>query len=96
MGRQITLEQAGVVLGACQAEATAVGQPMNIAVVDDGGNLVVLASNSPLDIPAWKKAMDARDIGWDVIDGDTLRTWTAGAPVLTDDYAPVDQLLTAY
>ena len=40
--------------------------------------------------------MDARDIGWDVIDGDTLRTWTAGAPVLTDDYAPVDQLLTAY
>jgi uncharacterized protein GlcG (DUF336 family) len=44
MGRQITLAQAESVLTACQAEAEAVGQPMNIAVVDDGGNLVAFAS----------------------------------------------------
>ena len=44
MGRQITLEQAEAVIDACKAEARAVGQPMNIAVVDDGGNLVAFAS----------------------------------------------------
>lgn len=44
MGRQLTLTQAEAVLGACQAEAATVGQPMNIAVVDEGGNLVAFAS----------------------------------------------------
>jgi uncharacterized protein GlcG (DUF336 family) len=44
MSRQITLEQAETIIGACKAEAAAVGQPMNIAVVDDGGNLVAFAS----------------------------------------------------
>jgi uncharacterized protein GlcG (DUF336 family) len=44
MARQITLAQADTVLAACQAEAETVGQPMNIAVVDDGGNLVAFAS----------------------------------------------------
>ncbi|WP_448616055.1 GlcG/HbpS family heme-binding protein [Modestobacter sp. URMC 112] len=44
MGRQITLEQADAVIEACKAEATTIGQPMNIAVVDDGGNLVAFAS----------------------------------------------------
>jgi uncharacterized protein GlcG (DUF336 family) len=44
MGRQITLEQAERIIDGCKAEATAIGQPMNIAVVDDGGNLVAFAS----------------------------------------------------
>ncbi len=44
MARQITLEQAEKVLDACKAEARSVGQPMNIAVVDDGGNLVAFAA----------------------------------------------------
>ena len=44
MARQITLEQAQAVISACRAEADAVGQPMNIAVVDDGANLVAFAS----------------------------------------------------
>jgi uncharacterized protein GlcG (DUF336 family) len=44
MGRQITLAQAEAVVEACKAEALAVGQPMNIAVVDDGGNLVAFAA----------------------------------------------------
>jgi hypothetical protein len=31
-----------------------------------------------------------------VITGAELTEWTADAPVLTDNYAPVDQLLTPY
>ena len=44
MARQITLDQADAIVAACRAEADAVGQPMNIAVVDDGGNLVAFAA----------------------------------------------------
>jgi uncharacterized protein GlcG (DUF336 family) len=44
MSRQITLQQAETIINACKAEATSIGQPMNIAVVDDGGNLVAFAS----------------------------------------------------
>jgi uncharacterized protein GlcG (DUF336 family) len=44
MARQISLEQAEQILDACKAEAQSVGQPMNIAVVDDGGNLVAFAA----------------------------------------------------
>jgi uncharacterized protein GlcG (DUF336 family) len=44
MARQITLAQAETIIEACQAEARAIGQPMNIAVVDDGGNLVAFAA----------------------------------------------------
>ena len=40
MARNITLAQAQTIVEACKAEATHIGQPMNIAVVDDGGNLV--------------------------------------------------------
>ena len=44
MSRNITLEQASNIIEACKAEARAVGQPMNIAVVDDGGNLVAFVA----------------------------------------------------
>lgn len=44
MARHITLAQATAVVDACQAEARTVGQPMNIAVVDDGGNLVAFVA----------------------------------------------------
>jgi uncharacterized protein GlcG (DUF336 family) len=44
MSRNITLEQAENIIRACKAEARAVGQPMNIAVVDDGGNLVAFVA----------------------------------------------------
>ncbi|WP_448638842.1 GlcG/HbpS family heme-binding protein [Geodermatophilus sp. URMC 63] len=44
MARTITLAQAEAIIEACEAEATSVGQPMNIAVVDDGGNLVAFAA----------------------------------------------------
>jgi uncharacterized protein GlcG (DUF336 family) len=44
MARLITLDQADAIVAACKQEAAAVGQPMNIAVVDDGGNLVAFAA----------------------------------------------------
>jgi len=63
---------------------------------EDGGNLVVVASASPVDIPAATERMDERGTGWDHLTGAALRAWVGDAPVLTDDYAPVDQLLTPY
>ncbi len=44
MARRITLEQAHTIVDACKAEALDIGQPMNIAVVDDGGNLVAFVA----------------------------------------------------
>lgn len=36
----ITLEEARTIIAAAEQSATKIGQPMNIAVVDSGGNLV--------------------------------------------------------
>lgn len=58
-----------------------------------GGNLVVVASGRPVDVPAIQEALDARDVGWKIATGDDLVSWTGDARVLTDDHAPVDQLL---
>lgn len=70
--------------------------PGALAGDGSGGNLVVLASDAPLDTSAWAAQMTSRDVGWSVIAGDDLRAWVGDAPVLTDDFAPVDQLLTPY
>jgi hypothetical protein len=59
-----------------------------------GGNVVVVASDSPLDLDAAIEANRARG-GADVaLARDELARFTGDAPVLTDDEAPVDQLLT--
>ena len=44
MPRNITLAQAEAIVEACKTEAHNIGQPMNIAVVDDGGNLVAFVA----------------------------------------------------
>jgi uncharacterized protein GlcG (DUF336 family) len=44
MPRNITLAQAEAIIEACKTEAANIGQPMNIAVVDDGGNLVAFVA----------------------------------------------------
>ena len=61
-----------------------------------GGNLVVIASQAPLDVTGLAARLAVREPGWTVISGPELAAWAAGAPLLTDDYAPVDQLLTPY
>ncbi|WP_425574638.1 heme-binding protein, partial [Streptomyces rhizosphaericus] len=40
MPASLTLEEAEAVLAAAKAKAEEIGQPMNIAVCDDGGHLV--------------------------------------------------------
>ncbi len=61
-----------------------------------GGNLVAVASDAPLDTAALEKRVADLGIGWDVISGEDLESWVGDAEVLTDDFAPVDQLLTPY
>ncbi|MFJ8187535.1 fused MFS/spermidine synthase [Streptomyces sp. NPDC096105] len=76
------------------------GEPVDIGLARTGtpagGNLVAVASDRPVDLAAVQQALDARRTGWKTATGDTLTAWTADAPVLTDDYAPVDQLLQPY
>ena len=64
--------------------------------VGAGGNLVAIASDSPLDVAALRAGMAGRDLRWGVIEGTALDAWIGDAMVLTDDHAPVDQLLTPY
>ena len=58
--------------------------------------VVLIASDRPIDVVAVQAASDRRVLTWSVITGAELRSWIGDAPVLTDDYAPVDQLLTPY
>ncbi|MFI6014541.1 fused MFS/spermidine synthase [Streptomyces sp. NPDC051243] len=84
-------------LGETFAHVALVGEPTDIGLdrtgTPEGGNLVVLASNRPVDVRAIQNALDARRTGWKIATGDDLTFWTGDARLLTDDYAPVDQLL---
>ncbi|WP_033320799.1 fused MFS/spermidine synthase [Streptomyces yerevanensis] len=77
-----------------------VGEPADIGLDPTatplGGNLVVLASDRPVDLRATQEALDSRQTGWKIATGDDLTSWIGDAQLLTDDYAPVDQLLTPY
>nr|WP_204331542.1 fused MFS/spermidine synthase [Geodermatophilus sabuli] len=63
---------------------------------EDGGNVVAVASRSPLPTEAIADALRAQDLGWEVAEGQRLTRFVGDARVLTDDAAPVDQLLTPY
>lgn len=77
-----------------------VGKPIDIgldpAAAPEGGNLVVIASDRPVDLAATQEALDTRTTGWKISTGDDLTKWIGDAQLLTDDYAPVDQLLQPY
>ena len=73
-----------------------VGEPADLARTGDGGNLVAVASDEPIDLAALAARLDERGTGWSVLGGDDLTGWVDGAEVLTDELAPVDQLLTPY
>lgn len=59
-----------------------------------GGNFVVLASAVPLPLPALRARLAQRGTVDGVDDGAAARAFAGGAQVLTDDHAPVDQLIT--
>jgi spermidine synthase len=62
----------------------------------DGGNVVAVASRSPLPTEEISAGLTARDLVWQVAQGADLDRFVGDAPLLTDDFAPVDQLLTPY
>ncbi len=60
-----------------------------------GGNVVLVASDAPLDTAALTAEVRRRGTGQQVIaDRATLDRLTEGVQPLTDDYAPVDQMLS--
>jgi SAM-dependent methyltransferase len=59
-----------------------------------GGNAVLAASDTPPDLAALRAAAAARGEPGSVLDEAATRAFGRGAPVLTDDRAPVDQLQT--
>ena len=74
----ITLADARRVIAAAEAQATKDGQPMNIAVVDAGGNLVAHVRMDG----AWMGSVDIS----------INKAWTARAfDIATEDLAPLAQ-----
>ncbi|PRY51749.1 hypothetical protein LY71_101119 [Geodermatophilus tzadiensis] len=63
---------------------------------EDGGNLVAVASHRSLDEAAVAGALRAQDSTWQVASAGEVAAFAGDAQVLTDDSAPVDQLLTPY
>ena len=65
------------------------------ALAGPGGNLVLLASDEPIDRAAVETAMERQESPMELVAADELLTFVGDAPqVLRDDWAPVDQLLT--
>ncbi len=59
-----------------------------------GGNLVLVASDEPIEAAPLQARLDEREVPWVVTQGEALERWIGDGMVLTDDHAPVDQLLT--
>ncbi|MGW2202714.1 fused MFS/spermidine synthase [Streptomyces sp. NPDC001774] len=87
-------------LGAVFEHVALLGEPADIGLdptaTSKGGNFVVLASDRPVDLRATQEALDAPGTGWKIATGADLTSWIGDARRLTDDYAPVDQLLQPY
>jgi hypothetical protein len=91
--------------GFARAEARTLGSLFEDVVIlsrdpvggpDSGGNLVLIASHEPIDVAD----LEARIDGWGegestgvMADPEELESFVGDAPLLTDDFAPVDQLL---
>ncbi|HEV7871338.1 MAG TPA: fused MFS/spermidine synthase [Modestobacter sp.] len=63
---------------------------------EDGGNVVAVASRRALPTEQLAAALAGHGLAWQVADGPQLTAFIGDAAVLTDDFAPVDQLLTPY
>jgi spermidine synthase len=57
-----------------------------------GANFLVLASHAPLPLEALVNALDLLPEPVSLLSGPALHAWIGDAELLTDDYAPVDQL----
>ncbi len=72
----------------------AVAAPAAYLAGTRGGNYVLIASKRPIDIEAIAAGVATRGGAELFLRGDELDRFVDGARVLTDDFAPVDQLLT--
>jgi hypothetical protein len=70
--------------------------PQAVVEGDDGGNLVLVASDEPLPVDALGERTASGDEPWSAVGRDDVEDFAGDAQVLTDDDAPVDQLLTPY
>jgi MFS family permease len=59
-----------------------------------GGNAVIVASDLPIDVAALAERAAVRGEPGSVLDGSAALRLAGDAPVLTDDWAPVDQLIS--
>ncbi|MDX1658879.1 MAG: fused MFS/spermidine synthase [Nitriliruptorales bacterium] len=63
---------------------------------EEGGNFVIVASDGELDVAAMLARNEARGDDEAALVDEELEAFVDGAQVLTDEHAPVDQLLTPY
>jgi spermidine synthase len=70
--------------------------PGPVLAGQDGGNVVVVGSRRPLPAEGIAAQLGRFDVPWQVAGGAQLARFVGDAPVLTDDFAPVDQLLNPY
>lgn len=70
--------------------------PEPVPAGEEGGNVVAVASQEPLPEGAIARALAAQGSDWALAGGAELAAFVGDARVLTDDHAPVDQLLTPY
>ena len=69
--------------------------PRDYLTGTQGGNFVLVASDTPLDMAALQLELTARGSSGFAITGSTVTEFVDDAAVLTDDFAPVDQLITS-
>lgn len=75
------------------AHVAIVSRPQRIAKVE-GGNFVLVASDSPIALEGIRRAIEARGDALAVVTDDETVAFVDGQRALTDEYAPVDQLQT--
>ena len=63
---------------------------------DEGGNLVLVAADAPIDVEALAERAAVRGESGGAAGREQAEQFAGDAPVLTDDDAPVDQLLSPY
>ncbi|MGC4852507.1 fused MFS/spermidine synthase [Micromonospora sp. DT4] len=68
--------------------------PPEALAEERGSNFLIVASDAPLPLTAVRVRLDAVDVNVSLLSGADLTDFVGEAMVLTDDYAPVDQLLT--
>jgi spermidine synthase len=68
-----------------------------VAALDgrSGANLVMVASDDPIDEERLRRELTDQGVAQEVLMGASLDEWLDGSPTLTDDFAPVDQWLAA-